>query len=93
MNKILEEMKTRGGKWLGAARSWMQWHTHNGDRVTWSSDEVLVPNLTVKDVEDVAVHAAAAARHEALLEAANLIEGTENRDNWIAIELRKRATG
>lgn len=92
MNKVLEEMKKRGGgKWLGAVRSWMQWHTKNGDRVTWGSAEILVPNLTVRDVEDIALHAAAAARYEALLEAADLLEGKDNKDNAIAIEIRKRA--
>lgn len=92
MHKILEEMKKNGGKWLGAARNWMQWYTHNGDRVAWNSEETLIPHLTVRDVEDVAAHAAAAARYEALLEAADLIEGKDNKDNEIAIELRKRAS-
>jgi hypothetical protein len=92
MNKILEAMK-HGGSWLGAARSWLQWHKINGSRVTWGSNDVLEPPFTVHDAEEIARHAAAAARQEALLEAADLIEGKENRDNWVAIELRKRATG
>lgn len=93
MHKILEDMRKSGGTWLGAARSWLQWHTHNGDRVTWGSQDVLQPPLTVRDAEDIAAHAAAAARYEALLEAANLLEGKDNKNNEIAVEIRKRATG
>jgi len=58
------ELSRKGGSWLGAARSWMQSNTHNGDRVTWGSGEVLVPHLTVKQMEDFAAHVAAAAINE-----------------------------
>jgi hypothetical protein len=60
------ELSKKGGKWLGAARSWLQSNTHNGDRVTWGSSETLVPHLTVKDVEDLAAHVAAAAINEVM---------------------------
>ena len=53
-----------GGKWLGAARSWIQSHTNNGDRVTWGSLDRLTPYLTVRDMEDFAAHVAAAAINE-----------------------------
>jgi hypothetical protein len=58
------ELKRKGGKWLGTARSWMQSNAYNGDRVIWGSSEVLVPHMTVKDLEDLAAHVAAAAINE-----------------------------
>lgn len=53
-----------GGKWLGAAREWLQWNTLNGDSVTWGSSDVLRPSMTVKMVEEMAAHIAAAAINE-----------------------------
>ena len=53
-----------GGKWLGAAREWLQWHRLNGDSVTWGSSDVLRPPFTVRDVEELAAHVAAAAINE-----------------------------
>ena len=50
-----------GGEWLGAARTWLQWNTRNGDSVTWGSHDEIKPTLTVKMVEELAAHAAAAA--------------------------------
>jgi hypothetical protein len=50
-----------GGEWLGRARAWMQAHKHNGSRVTWGSTEPLLPPVTVRELEEVAAHAAAAA--------------------------------
>jgi len=61
MFDVIELMK-KGGEWIGAARSWLQHHKLNGSRVTWGSSEELQPPMTVKDVEDVALHAAAAER-------------------------------
>lgn len=51
----------RGGSWLGATRSWIQRKKRNGSRVTWGSLETLEPNMTVRDVEEVASDAAWAA--------------------------------
>ena len=59
-----QELKRKGGAWLGAARSWIQWHCVNGENVTWGSNEELRPALTVKDVEDLAAEIAAAAINE-----------------------------
>jgi hypothetical protein len=53
-----------GGAWIGRARAWMQNHKHNGSRVTWGSDEVLQPPMTVRQVEEVAADSAAAAINE-----------------------------
>jgi len=62
------QLKKSGGKWLGAARSWMQWNCRNGDRVIWGSDEELQgkrrAHLTVADVEDLAAEVAAAVINE-----------------------------
>jgi len=58
------ELYKKGGKWLGAARTWLQWNTKNGDRVTWGSNDVIEPHLTVKQIEDLAAHVAAAAINE-----------------------------
>lgn len=54
----------QGGKWLGAARSWLQWHTRNGDSVTWGSNDVIEPHLTVKMIEELAADVAEAAVEE-----------------------------
>lgn len=54
-----------GGSWLGTARTWLQHHKNNGETVTWSSNEVLVPPMTVLDVEELAREVAATAIYEA----------------------------
>lgn len=58
------ELSKKGGKWLGAARSWLQSNTNNGDRVTWGSHDLIEPQLTVKELEDLAAHIAAAVINE-----------------------------
>lgn len=61
------ELKSRGGKWLGAARSWIQWNCLNGDVVTWGSDDLLMfrtGRITVRHIEDLAAEVAAAAIQE-----------------------------
>jgi len=57
----VHKLKVKGGYWLLTARSWLQWNTRNGDSVTWNSDDIIEPPLTVKQVEDLAAHVAAAA--------------------------------
>jgi len=63
-----EKFKKQGGEWLGAARSWLQWHCINGDRVTWGSNDVLIPHFTVEKIEDLAGDVAHAAieKHSAV---------------------------
>jgi len=58
------ELSRKGGAWLGAARSWLQSNTNNGDRVIWGSHDIIEPHLTVKQIEDLAAHVAAAAINE-----------------------------
>lgn len=63
----LHEFKKKGGEWLGAARTWIQWNCINGSHVTWNSDEALRTThgpLNVKDVESIAAEAAHAAIKE-----------------------------
>ena len=61
MNKVTRsQLRECGGAWLKAARMWIQWHCTNGDSVTWGSNTVLQPNLTVRDIEDLAAEVAAA---------------------------------
>lgn len=55
------QLRREGGAWLGAARSWLQWHTRNGDRVTWGSTDAVDKTFTVRDVEELAAEVAAAA--------------------------------
>lgn len=55
------DLMRTGGKWLAAAREWLQWHTINGDSVTWGSSDEIRPTFTVKMVEELAAHVAAAA--------------------------------
>lgn len=59
-----DEFRRQGGKWLAAARSWVQWHCRNGSSVTWGSDEPLVPHLTMRQIEDLASDVAWAALKE-----------------------------
>jgi len=56
----LQEFRKSGGPWLGAARSWIQWHCINGSDVTWGSNEELrmSKQLTVQVVEEIAAEAA-----------------------------------
>ena len=49
---------SNGGPWLGACRSWLQWNTTNGCRVTWGSDDLIEPRLSFKDVERMAAKVA-----------------------------------
>ena len=49
----------QGGKWLGMARSWVQSHKLNGDKVTWGSNDVLNPPMTIREVEEVCAYAVA----------------------------------
>jgi hypothetical protein len=58
------ELLDKGGKWLGAARSWLQWNTGNGDRVTWGSNEAIHPPMTARHVEELASCVAEAAAEE-----------------------------
>lgn len=58
------DILAEGGKWLGALRVRIQSMCRNGDTVTWSSDDVLVPHLTVAQVERLAATAVYADRKE-----------------------------
>lgn len=51
------ESLKKGGSWLGAARTWMQWHVNNGASVTWGSTDRLTKEFTVKDIEEIAQRA------------------------------------
>lgn len=64
LDAVVRAHDLHGGKWLGAAREWLQWNTLNGDSVKWGSSDVLRPNMTVKMVEEMAAHIAAAAINE-----------------------------
>jgi hypothetical protein len=58
------DLMTKGGKWLGAAREWLQSNRINGDTVFWGSHDILRPAFTVLDVELMAAHIASAAINE-----------------------------
>lgn len=56
-----------GGKWLGNVRNWMQRKAHNGENVTWGSNEYLkLKELTVSDMEQLATQIAASAIKESM---------------------------
>ena len=59
----MSEFTKRGGAWLGAVRSWIQWNCINGSDVTWGSDEILRcrRNFTPAMVEEIAATAVDAA--------------------------------
>ena len=54
-----------GGKWLAAARNWIQCKCRNGSAVTWGSGDVLEPHINVRQVEELAAWVADAANREA----------------------------
>jgi hypothetical protein len=49
------EVKRRGGKWLGAIRTWIQSHKccGNGETIIWGSDEEVKPAMTMREVEEI----------------------------------------
>ena len=53
-----------GGDWLRATRSWIQSNCRNGEQVTWGSRDVLYPQLTVYQIEEVCAYAVSAALNE-----------------------------
>jgi hypothetical protein len=57
---VEERLKQRGGAWLAAVRSKLQWRGGNGSTVTWGSNEPITPPLTVAEVEEIAAAAVAA---------------------------------
>jgi len=59
--KQIREILKGGGNWLGTARGWVQSRCHNGSTVTWNTPEVLVPHLTMRDVEELALEVATTA--------------------------------
>lgn len=62
MSKEINEQLKHGGKWLGAARTWLQLNVKQGDSINWSSAQpVSVPFC---DFEDFARHVAVAAIEE-----------------------------
>ncbi len=58
------DLESSGGKWLGAAREWLQWHTVNGDSIHWGSRDEIRPPFTVEMIERLAATVAAAAINE-----------------------------
>jgi hypothetical protein len=64
MKPITREDIKGGGAWLAAARAWVQSNKLNGSQVTWGSDQVLVPPLTIRQVEEIAALVAIAAINE-----------------------------
>lgn len=63
--RIYEELKG-GGEWLAAARKWMQSNIPGGDRMCWSSGEMVhVPFCKLEDfARSVAIAAVRAERHK-----------------------------
>ena len=84
------ELKKQGGKWLAAARTWIQGNFLNGTTVTWNSMDFLNPRVTVKDIEDLAAIVAATAINEMM--ASFEKEEVRNRRDYIEFmkEQRKR---
>jgi len=57
-----------GGPWLGQAREFIKREFHNGDRVTWGSTNILLPNASVEQLERLAAVAATAMKETMLKE-------------------------
>lgn len=64
-----------GGKWLAAARSWVQHHCLNGSTVQWNTNVELQPPITAAGVESLAECVAKAAiEEETKMQQALLVE-------------------
>lgn len=59
---IQEELRTRGGDWIGRARRWMQSHIHQGSHLTWNSTERV--SVAFCDLQDLALAAATGAIYQ-----------------------------
>jgi hypothetical protein len=57
----MSDFTKNGGKWLSAVRSHVQWEFRNGESVTWGSNDVLEPHVTIGQVEEIAAIAVDAA--------------------------------
>jgi len=62
--KRMSEFTKRGGKWLGAIRSYVQCKFNNGEYVLWGSNDVLEPHATIGQIEEIAAIAVDAALPE-----------------------------
>ena len=60
----MSEFTKRGGAWLGAVRSHVQSKFRNGEHVTWGSNDVLEPHVTIGQIEEIAAIAVDAAFNE-----------------------------
>jgi hypothetical protein len=59
---LAHQLGKKGGAWLGAARSYLQWHVPGGDQVTWGSEQSV--HITIRQIEQMASEIAAAAINE-----------------------------
>lgn len=59
LDRIVKNELAAGGKWLGAARLWMQHNVNRGDTLEWSSNEVV--HIPFNNLEDLAQTVAVAA--------------------------------
>lgn len=69
-----------GGSWLTEARSWIQFHCHNGNDVTWGSGEELKPPFKVRQIEELAACIAATVMNEQNKKLYNLL--LERNHTW-----------
>lgn len=77
VEKLFEELKGKGGAWLGTARRWIQCRKLNGERVTWGSTEALNPPMTMREVEDLSAYVAATAENEVAKKYEELLEAAK----------------
>jgi hypothetical protein len=56
---LIKQLEQRGGQWLRAARTWVQWSIPRGDSLTWNSNDTIT--ITMKQLEELAVEVAASA--------------------------------
>ena len=43
----------QGGCWIEVVRSWIIWNCRNGDRVIWGSNDIIAPDITVRQLEEL----------------------------------------
>jgi hypothetical protein len=55
-----EELKREGGEWLAECRRWIQHNLVRGDDVTWGCTKPIKEGISVRQLEDLSAHIAAA---------------------------------
>lgn len=89
--EIQKKLREKGGAHLGNVRGWIQRKFRNGEHVTWGSNDVLEGRqVTVRDIEEVAIIAATSALAEDCKPENRICIFCENKSSYPWIECSKK---